>query len=97
MDLSPEQEARAYLILYDAALARRDAFNSCKGENVSRDQMREKMRGMMAEISARRDASLQEVFSPDQWLAYRERKERERKLWDRRRDKGTERDGGPKS
>jgi hypothetical protein len=92
LNLSPEQADKVYPILFDAELARRETFRSCKakekqGEEVTRDHVR----GLMGEISARRDARLQEVFSPEQWELYRERKDRERKFRneqnERRKDK----------
>jgi Spy/CpxP family protein refolding chaperone len=92
LNLSPEQADKVYPVLFDAELARREAWRSCRakekqGEGVSRDQVR----GLMGEISARRDARLQEVFSPEQWELYRERKDRERKFRneqnERRKDK----------
>jgi len=80
LGLTPEQEAKAYQVLYDLERERKDWWR------LNRRSDREKVRAKMAELLALRDSKLTELLTSEQQQKYAEMKERDKKLWGERKD-----------
>jgi hypothetical protein len=98
--LTPEQETRAYPILFDSHLERRRCWDDMREGNStrpSRSEVEKRMKG----ISEGRDQKLAEVFTAEQMAKYRELKEKRRAKHEKgdkgdKRPRGDERGpGGP--
>jgi hypothetical protein len=79
--LTPEQEAKAYQVLYDLERERKEWWR------LNRKSDREKVRAKMDEIFALRDSKLTALLTSEQQQRYAVMRERDKKLWGERKDR----------
>ena len=89
LELTAEQEPLVFQILYDAARERKDLMMSPESRGAPREAMGEKFR----EIDERMEARMIEVLTEEQAANYTAQREREKRWWAERKERGDRKRG----